>query len=54
LVDFHTSDQSTNDLAAGPPIGCGPPTAHFGNEVLQLSDDQPQVALLGRVVGELL
>jgi hypothetical protein len=54
LVDFHTPDQGTNDLAARPPIGGRQPTAHFGNEALQLADDQLQVALLGHLVSELL
>jgi hypothetical protein len=54
LVDFHTPDQGANDLTAGPPIGTRHPPTHFGNEVLQLADDQLQVALLGRFVSELL
>jgi len=54
LVDFHTPDQSANDFATGPPISGRQATAYFGHEVLQLTDDQPQVALLGGVVSELL
>ena len=54
LVDFHTPDQGPNDLTAGPPIGGRQSTAHFGNEVLQLADNQLQVALLSRIVRELV
>jgi hypothetical protein len=54
LVDFHTPDQGPNDLRAGPPIGGRQPPAHFDHKVLQLADDQLQVALLGRLVSELL
>jgi len=39
VVDFHTPDQGANELAAGPPIRGRQPTAHFGHEVLQLTDD---------------
>jgi len=54
FVNLNAPDQGAHDLASGQPIGCRQPAAHFGDKVLQLSDDQPQVALLGRVVCELL
>jgi len=54
LVDFHPPDQSANDCATGPPIGGRQSTADFSHEVLQLTDDQPEVTLLGGIVSELL
>jgi len=54
FVNLDASDQGANDLAPGQPISGRQPAAHFGDKVLQLRDAQPQVALLGRVVCELL
>jgi hypothetical protein len=54
FVNLDAADQGANDFASGQPISCRQPATHFGDKVLQLSDDQPQVALLGRFVCELL
>jgi len=53
VVDFDAADQRADDLAAGEPIGGVEPVVHLSSEVLEAADQQTQLVLRCRSVGEL-
>ncbi len=52
LVDLDPLDQRPNDTTLGRPVQLVQPVMKGAREVLQVTDDQPQVTLLGRLRGE--